>query len=57
MTIMNVTSQSRKLFKLYKSNICLTIRLITFISLKMTAPQQGISTEMSKVEPAGHEKN
>ena len=43
--------------KLYESNICLTIRLITFTSLKMTAPQQGVSTEMSKVEPAGHEKN
>ena len=23
----------------------------------MTAPQQGVSTGMSKVEPAGHEKN
>ena len=42
--------------KLYESNTCLTIRLITFLSLKMTAPQQGVSTEMSKVEPAGHEK-
>ena len=42
--------------KLYEGSRCLTIRLTTFMSLKITAPQQGVSTEMSKVKPAGHEK-